>query len=45
MVPRAKAVRDFLEHLAKLCADNGKPLRWPTASGLSVINEYHPAGC
>jgi DNA-directed RNA polymerase len=43
MVPRAKAVRDFLEQLAKLCADNGKPLRWPTSSGLSVINEYHPA--
>ena len=43
MVPRAKAVRDFLEQLAKLCADNGKPLRWPTAPGLSVISEYHPA--
>ena len=27
MVPKAKAVREFLEQLAKLCADNGKPLR------------------
>ena len=41
MVPRAKAVRDFLEQLAKLCADNGKPLRWATPLGLPVLNEYH----
>ena len=42
MVPRAKAVRDFLERLARLCADEGKPLRWPTPLGHPVLNEYHP---
>jgi len=41
MVPKAKAVREFLEQLAKLCADNGKPLRWTTPLGLPVINRYH----
>jgi DNA-directed RNA polymerase, mitochondrial len=38
MVPRATAVRDFLEQLAKLCAKEGKPLRWTNALGLPVIN-------
>src|SRR5262249_53726971 len=41
MVPKATAVREFLEQLAKLCADNGKALRWTTALGLPVINRYH----
>jgi DNA-directed RNA polymerase len=41
MVPKAKAVREFLEQLAKLCAENGKPLRWTTPLGLPVINRYH----
>jgi DNA-directed RNA polymerase len=43
MVPRAKAVRDFLEELAKLCAANGKSLRWTTPLDLPVINAYHEA--
>jgi DNA-directed RNA polymerase len=41
MVPRAKAVRDFLEELTKLCAQEGKPLRWTWPAGLPVINCYH----
>ena len=41
MVPKAKAVRDFLEQLAGLCADSDKPLRWTTPLGLQVINNYH----
>jgi DNA-directed RNA polymerase len=41
LVPRAKAVRDFLKKLAKICAKNGKPLRSTTILGLPVINEYH----
>jgi DNA-directed RNA polymerase, mitochondrial len=43
MVPRATAVRDFLEELAELCAKEGKPLRWTTPAGLPVINRYHKA--
>ena len=41
MVSRAKAVRDFLEELASLCAAENKPLRWTTVLGLPVINCYH----
>jgi DNA-directed RNA polymerase, mitochondrial len=41
MVPRATAVRDFLEQLAKLCAAHGKHLRWPSPLGLPVINCYY----
>jgi DNA-directed RNA polymerase, mitochondrial len=41
MVPKATAVRGFLEKLAKLCADNNEPLRWTTPLGLPVINRYH----
>jgi DNA-directed RNA polymerase len=41
MLPRAKAVRDFLQELARICAQHGKPLRWVTPLGLPVINEYH----
>ena len=40
MVPRATAVRDFLEELARLCAKEGKQLRWPML-GLPVINCYY----
>ena len=43
MVPKATAVRDFLETLAKLAAEQDKPLRWTTALGLPVINCYHRA--
>ena len=42
--PKATAVRDFLEQLVKLCADNNEPLRWTTPLGLSVINHYHKPG-
>src|SRR5262245_19768763 len=41
MVPRARDARDFLEELAKQCAEAGKPLRWNTPLGLPVINRYH----
>jgi DNA-directed RNA polymerase len=41
MVPKAKAVRDFLEQLTELCTDNDKPLRWTTPLGLPVFNVYH----
>jgi DNA-directed RNA polymerase, mitochondrial len=41
MVPRAKAVRDFLEQLAILCSDENKPLRWTTPLGLPIINCYY----
>jgi len=43
VVRRAKEVRDFLEELAELCADAGKPLRWTTPAGLPVMNLYHEA--
>jgi DNA-directed RNA polymerase, mitochondrial len=43
MVPRAKAVRDFLGKLAEPCAKAGKPLRWTTQAGLQVFNIYHEA--
>jgi len=43
MVRRAKKVRDFLEELAELCAEAGKPLRWTTPAGLPVMNLYHEA--
>jgi Autographiviridae RNA polymerase len=39
MLPKAKAARDFLQDLARICAEHGKPLRWPML-GLPVINEY-----
>ena len=42
MAPMAKAVRDWLERLATICAKQDKPLRWTTPLGLPVINEYHP---
>jgi Autographiviridae RNA polymerase len=43
MVPRAKAVLDFLRKLTKLCANEGKLLRWTTPLGLPVINAcYQP---
>jgi DNA-directed RNA polymerase len=41
MVPRATAVRDFLEQLAKLCAKEGKSLSWTTPLGLPVVNCYY----
>ena len=41
MVPRAVEVRNFLETLVKLCADQGKPLYWGTPLGLPVINCYY----
>jgi DNA-directed RNA polymerase, mitochondrial len=40
-VPRAKAVRDFLKKLVKICAKHGKALRWTTILGLPIINVYH----
>jgi DNA-directed RNA polymerase, mitochondrial len=43
MLPRPKAVRDWLEQNAKLAAEKGKPLRWTTPLGLPVINIYQPA--
>ena len=43
MLPRPKAVRDWLEQLARLAAEKGKPLRWTTPLGLPVINIYQPA--
>ena len=41
MVPKAKEVRDFLEGLAKICAERGLPLRCTTPLGLPFINRYH----
>jgi DNA-directed RNA polymerase len=41
MAPGARSARDLLERLAELCAENGRPLRWPNALGLPVINIYH----
>jgi DNA-directed RNA polymerase len=41
MVPRAKALRDYLKDLADMCAKEGKHLRWDTPLGLPVINCYH----
>jgi DNA-directed RNA polymerase len=41
MLPKPKAVRDFLEELAKLCADKNKSLHWKTPLGLPVLNRYH----
>jgi DNA-directed RNA polymerase len=43
MLPRPKAVRDWLEQHAKLAAEKGKPLRLTTPLGLPVINIYQPA--
>jgi DNA-directed RNA polymerase len=43
MVPRARAVFDFLRKLARLCAKEGKSLRWTTPLGLPVINCYYEA--
>ena len=42
IVPKAKAVRDSLEQLVKLCSENDRPLRWTTPSplGLPVLNAY-----
>jgi DNA-directed RNA polymerase len=42
MLPRPKAVRNWLEKLAGLAAEKEKPLRWLTPLGLSVINIYQP---
>ena len=41
MVPKAKAVCDFLEQIAKLYADQNRSLRWTTGAGLPVINRYY----
>jgi DNA-directed RNA polymerase, mitochondrial len=41
MVPRAKEVRDRLQQLVELCAEENKPLRWTTPLGLPVQNRYH----
>jgi len=41
IAPRAAEARDFLQQLADLYAQEGKPLRWTTAHGLQVINLYH----
>jgi DNA-directed RNA polymerase len=41
MIPRAAAVRDFLETLARICSDNGKHLHWTSALGLPVVNCYN----
>ena len=35
-------MRDWLEQLARLAAEKGKPLRWTTPLGLPVINIYQP---
>jgi DNA-directed RNA polymerase, mitochondrial len=43
MLPRPKAVRDWLEQGARLAAEKEKPLRWQTPLGLTVINIYQPA--
>jgi len=40
MVPKAKAVRDFLERLFALCGKH-KPLRWSSALSMPIINCYH----
>jgi DNA-directed RNA polymerase len=42
MLPRPKAVRDWLERGSKLAAKKGKALRWTTPPGLPVINIYQP---
>jgi DNA-directed RNA polymerase, mitochondrial len=42
MAPMARAVRDWLEKLARICAKHNKPVRWTTPLGLPVRNEYHP---
>ena len=43
MLPRPKGVRDWLEQLAGLAAENDRPLWWVTLLGLKVINIYQPA--
>lgn len=40
-VPRAKALRDWLEDLALLCSKHRQYLKWTTPLGLPVINWYH----
>jgi DNA-directed RNA polymerase len=41
LMPAAKAVRDFLEGVAKVCAKYSIPLRWTTPLGLPVLNAYY----
>ena len=41
MVPRAKALRDCLAQLARLCSKNHEYLVWTTPLGLPIINWYH----
>ena len=50
-MPAAKAVRDFVEKIASICAKYGKiaklankpvkPLRWTTRLGFPVVNAYY----
>jgi DNA-directed RNA polymerase len=39
-VPTAKAMRDYLEAVAKLYGKKNKPVRWSTPLGLEVLNAY-----
>jgi DNA-directed RNA polymerase len=42
MLPRPRGVRNWLERGARKAAKEGKPLRWTTPLGLTVINVYQP---
>jgi DNA-directed RNA polymerase len=41
IAPEARTLRKWIRDLAMKCAQKGKPLRWTSALGLPVINEYH----
>jgi DNA-directed RNA polymerase len=41
LMPAAKAVRDFVEKTASVCAKYNVPLRWTTLLGFPVVNAYY----
>jgi DNA-directed RNA polymerase len=41
LMPAAKAVRDFVEKIASICAKHNVPLRWTTRLGFPVVNAYY----
>ena len=43
LMPAAKAVRDFVEKIASICAKYNVPLRWTTRLGFPVVNAYYDA--
>jgi DNA-directed RNA polymerase len=43
LMPAAKAVRDFVEKTASICAKHNVPLRWTTLLGFPVVNAYYDA--